>query len=139
MSYTYRPRDPHGKLREVAAKWVRDMRVAGREPNRNVVFEGAPAAPGTAHARGFLVEDRRPDGAGGHYLVLEDGDVLCGPEESWLREPDDDVVTLLARALADARMGGSGWLAEGDGTVERTPDRRSERHPHEGPERRSGG
>jgi hypothetical protein len=47
-------------------------------------------------------------------------------------------VTLLARSLADARMGGSGWLAtEGQG-VERVADRRTGHHTHQGPERRTG-
>jgi hypothetical protein len=136
VAYTYHPRDPHGKLREVGAKWMAAMRVAGRQPNRTVVFGHDPAAADTAQVRGFLIEDRRSANACGRYLVLEDGDVLCAPSGGWLPEPDDDVVTLLSRALADARMGGSGWLAEGDGTVELAPDRRSERLPHQGPERR---
>jgi hypothetical protein len=118
---------------------VAAMRVAGREPNRTVVFGPSPVAPGEAQVRGFLIEDRRPGNACGRYLVLEDGDVLCAPRGGWLPEPEDDVLTLLARALSDARMGGSGWLAEGDGTVELAPDRRTERLPRLGPERRGGG
>jgi hypothetical protein len=139
VSYTYQPRDPRAKLREVSAKWVSAMRVAGHAPNRDVVFERDSPGPEPAHARGFLVDDRRPDAAGSRYLVLEDGDVLRAPEERWLPEPDDQLVTLLAKALADARMGGSGWLADGDGDVERVPDRRGEQLPHQGPERRSRG
>ena len=61
---------------------------------------------------------------------------MLAPEARWLPEPDDDLVMLLAKALADARMGGSGWLAEGEGLVEQVPDRRGERLPHEGPDRR---
>jgi hypothetical protein len=136
MSYSYRPRDPRAKLREVAGKWVSAMRVAGRSPNRVVVFGQATAAP-PAHARGFLVDDRRPEAGGSRYLVLEDGDVLRAPDARWLPEPDDQFVMLLAKALADARMGGSGWLADGDGAVEAVPDRRGEALPHQGPERRS--
>jgi hypothetical protein len=139
MSDAYRPRDPHAKLREVAGKWVSAMRVAGRAPNRGVVFGQAQAAPEASHASGFLVDDRRPDGAGRRYLVLEDGDVMLAPEARWLPEPDDAFVMLLAKALADARMGGSGWLAEGEGVVEQVPDRRGERLPHQGPERRDQG
>ena len=60
----------------------------------------------------------------------------CAPEARWLPEPDDQFVMLPAKALADARMGGSGWLADGDGDVEQVPDRRGERLPHQGPERR---
>ncbi|MCX6372718.1 MAG: hypothetical protein NTX16_06480 [Actinobacteria bacterium] len=69
--------------------------------------------------------------------MLEDGDVVRAPEETWLAEPSDEVVTLLAKALADARLGGSGWLADGGDELERVPDRRGERRPHEGSERRS--
>jgi hypothetical protein len=137
VNYSYRPRDPHAKLREVAGRWVSAMRVAGRSPNRGVHFGRAAAEPAPAHTRGFLVDDRRPDASGGRYLVLEDGDVLLAPEERWLPEPDDQFVTLLAKALADARMGGSGWLADGDGAVEQVPDRRAGQLPHQGPERRS--
>ena len=136
MSEAYRPRDPRAKLREVAGKWVSAMRVAGRAPNRDIVFGQTRTAPEPAQVTGFLLDDRRPDGAGRGYLVLEDGDVMLAPEARWLPEPDDDLVMLLAKALADARMGGSGWLAEGEGLVEQVPDRRGERLPHEGPDRR---
>jgi len=136
VSYAYRPRDPRAKLREVVSKWVSAMRVAGQSPNRGVVFGQDSAAPAIAHARGFLVDDRRPEAAGERYLVLEDGDVLRAPEARWLPEPDDQFVMLLAKALADARRGGSGWLADGDGDIERVPDRRTERAIHQGPERR---
>jgi hypothetical protein len=136
MSDAYRPRDPRAKLREVAGKWVSAMRVAGRAPNRGIVFGQVQTAPEPARVSGFLLDDRRPDGAGRSYLVLEDGDVMLAPEARWLPEPDDDLVMLLAKALSDARMGGSGWLAEGEGVVEQVPDRRGERLPHEGPDRR---
>jgi hypothetical protein len=112
MSYAYRPRDPRVKLREVVARWVSAMRVAGRAPNRVVAFAGISAEP-EPRARGFLVDDRRPEAGGGRYLVLEDGDVLLAPE--------------------------AGWLADGDGDVEQVPDRRGEQLPHQGPERRSRG
>jgi hypothetical protein len=62
--------------------------------------------------------------------------VLRAPEARWLPEPDDQFVMLLAKAPADARMGGSGWLADGDGDVEQVPERRGEQLPHQGPERR---
>jgi hypothetical protein len=136
MSDAYRPRDPRAKLREVAGRWASAMRVAGRAPNRGIVFRETQTAPEPAQVSGFLVDDRRPDGAGRRYLVLEDGDVMLEPEARWLPEPDDELVTLLARTLADARMGGTGWLAEGEGVVEQVPDRRGERLPHEGPDRR---
>jgi len=134
VSYSYQPRDPRAKLREVAARWVSAMRVTGHAPNRGVVFAGDSAT--ASHVHGFLVDDRRLQASGERYLVLEDGDVLRAPEETWLAEPSDAVVALFAKTLADARMGGSGWLADGGDELERVPDRRGERRPHDGPERR---
>ena len=87
--------------------------------------------------------DRRPEARGARYLFLEDGDVLHAPGESWLEETNDELVTLLAKSLADARMGGSGWLENADGSQEaqraeeRVPDRRGGVRPHQGPERRT--
>ena len=135
MNYSYQPRDPRSKLRQVAAKWVAAMRVTGHAPNRGVVFAGASTA--APHVHGFLVADRQSVASGERYLVLEDGDVLRAPQGTWLAEPNDELVTLFAKALGDARMGGSGWLADGGDEFERVPDRRGEPHPHEGPERRS--
>jgi hypothetical protein len=135
MGYGYRPKDPRAKLREVVAGYVQSMRVAGRKPNAGVVF-GESSDGAVPQTEGFLVEDRR---SGRRYLLLEDGDVLHDPQESWLAEPDDELVTLLARSLADARMGGSGWLA-GDEVADdpqHVPDRRDAQRPHGGPERRS--
>ena len=137
VSYSYQPRDPRAKLREVAAKWVSAMRITGHVPNRGIVFDGDSSAGTSLHLYGLLVDDRRPHASGEQYLVLEDGDVLRAPEETWLAEPNDELVTLFAKTLADARMGGSGWLADGGDELERVPDRRAERRAHEGPERRS--
>ena len=58
-----------------------------------------------------------------------------GSTPSWMTEPDDDLVTLLARSLGDARLGGAGWL-ELVGRAERVEDRRRERRAPSGPERR---
>jgi hypothetical protein len=148
VAYEYRPRDPRGKLREVAAKWTANMRVAGRSPNRGVVFGDVPAQEDAPQAHGWLIDDRRPGAAGDRYLVMEDGDVwragsgeapsaLDEAVSAWLDQPSDDLVMLLARALNDARMGGSGWLEAADG-VERVEDRRSQHRDHEGRERRGG-
>ena len=136
MSYSYQPRDPRAKLREVAAKWASAMRVTGHAPNRDIVFAGDSSAASAPHVHAFLVDDRRLQASGERYLVLEDGDVMRAPEDTWLAEPSDELVTLFAKALADARMGGSGWLADGGDAPERVPDRRAERRAHEGPERR---
>lgn len=139
----YRPRDPRGKLREVATNWTLSMRIAGRAPNCGVVF-GEDAAPyAGSQTRGWLVGDRRPETRGDRYLILDDGDVWRArtnetPERtspSWMIEPDDDLVSLLARSLGDARLGGAGWL-ELAGRAEQVGDRRRERTPHPGPERR---
>jgi len=135
VSYSYQPRDPRSKLREVAAKWVSAMRVTGHAPNRGVVFAGDSAT--APHTHGFLVDDRRSQASAERYLILEDGDVLRAPEETWLAEPNDELVTLFAKALGDARMGGSGWLADGGDGLERVPDRREGPRHHDGPERRS--
>lgn len=140
----YRPRDPRGKLREVATNWTLSMRIAGRAPNCGVVFGGDDLPYAGAQARGWLVGDRRPETRGDRYLVLDDGDVWRAraseaPEEkraSWLSEPDDDLITLLARSLGDARLGGAGWLELPD-AAEHVEDRRHERQAHPGPERRS--
>jgi hypothetical protein len=143
VAYDYKPRDPRGKLREVTTRWTASMRVAGRAPNRAVEF-GADSP----QAQGWLVDDRRPGAHGDRYLVMEDGDVwraagagaspaLDAAVAAWLAEPNDDLISILARSLSDARLGGSGWLETADG-VERVDDRRQDRKPHEGPERRGG-
>jgi hypothetical protein len=140
----YRPRDPRGKLREVATNWTLSMRVAGRAPNCGVVFDRDAPEHAGPQARGWLVGDRRPESQGDRYLILDDGDVWRArardePQEaspSWLTEPDDDLVTLLAKSLGDARLGGAGWL-ELVGRAECVDDRRRERAGHAGPERRS--
>jgi hypothetical protein len=146
VSYGYQPRDPKAKLREVVSKYVSAMRVAGRVPNCAVFFGGSDAEANTPHTHGYLVLDRRPEARGARYLFLEDGDVLHAPGESWLEETNDELVTLLAKSLADARMGGSGWLETENGpqespeapvAQERVPDRRSAARPHQGPERRT--
>lgn len=148
MAFSYRPRDPRGKLREVAVKWTASMRVAGRSPNRGVVFGEESPRP-EPDAKAWLVDDRRPGAPGDRYLIMEDGDVWCARAggagspalsaavAAWLEEPNDDLVMLLARSLNDARLGGSGWLEEADG-VECVADRRLERRVHDGPERREG-
>ena len=106
------------------------MHVAGRAPNCSVFFGGSAAEATAPHAHGYLVLDRRPEACGARYLFLEDGDVLHAPGESWLEQTNDELVTLLAKSLADARMGGSGWLATTDGSVE-TPEAREIREARE--------
>ena len=145
MAYSYQPRDPRAKLREVTTRWTTSMRVAGRAPNCAVVF-GQDMPPGVEpQARAWLVGDRRTGTEGDRYVILDDGDVwrarpgaspaLDAAVAAWLAEPNDDLVTLLARSLSDARLGGAGWL-EMAGAVTRVDDRRQEPRAHEGPDRR---
>jgi hypothetical protein len=139
---TYRPRDPHAKLREVATNWTLSMRIAGRAPNCGVVFGEDDSSSAGPQARAWLVGDRRPETRGDRYLIMDDGDVWrartdpSSGEKSWMTEPDDDLVNLLARSLGDARLGGAGWL-ELVGRAEHVRDRRSRHEAHQGPERRS--
>lgn len=136
MTYSYTPKDPRAKLREVVANYVQAMQVAGRRPNVAVVFD-ADNAPGVA-LQGYLVDDRRPQAEGRRYLLLADGDVIADVKDVWMEAPEDELITVLARSLSDARMGGSGWLADGGAAAETepVPDRRRAQRPHTGPERR---
>ena len=166
MTYNYRPKDPRAKLREVVLKYVESMRTAGRAPNLGVVFDGSAAPAERAHAYGYLLEDRRSGrryilmedgdvlcddrhGAGPEagverspersYMLLASAEGVPNPPGSpWMGEPDDELVTLLARSLADARMGGTGWMVGAVEDVEphQVPDRRVAQHSHQGPERR---
>lgn len=151
MAYDYRPKDPRGKLREVVTKYLSNMRIAGRAPNRGVIFDVDAADSPPPQTSGWLLADQRPGARGDNYLLLDDGDVWRAPAErsgaspaldaaveAWLAEPDDDLVTLLARSLADARLGGSGYLADAGAPVQRVADRRAAHQPRSGPERRAG-
>lgn len=150
MAYSYQPRDPRGKLREIVTQYIESMRVAGQEPNRGVVFGEAPDVAGQTQASGWLLDDPRSSGDGESYLLLDDGDVwhakashgsstaLNEAVAVWLDQPNDDLVTLLAKSLGNVRLGRSGWLEDGDG-VEAVADRRSDHQPHGGPDRRGQG
>ena len=147
MEYSYHPKDPRGKLREVVTRYTASMRTAGRAPNRGVVFGDGDSPEALPQAQGWLLDDRRPGAEGDRYLLTEDGDVwravqpegasaaLDAAVAAWLAEPNDDLVTILARSLSDARLGGTGWLEDGDG-VEHVADRRTARASHDGPDRR---
>jgi hypothetical protein len=149
VAYCYRPKDPRGKLREVVTKYTGSMRTAGHAPNRGVVFGDGDSPGARPQAQGWLLGDRRPGAGGDQYLLMEDGDVwratkpegaspaLDAAVAAWLAEPNDDLVMILARSLSDARLGGTGWLEDGDG-VEHVDDRRTARAPHGGPDRRRG-
>jgi hypothetical protein len=138
----YRPRDPRAKLREVATNWTLSMRIAGRAPNCGVVFGEDGSPYDGPQARAWLVGDRRPETRGDRYVIMDDGDVWrartddAAQGKSWMTAPDDDLITLLARSLGDARLGGAGWL-ELVGRAEQVADRRQEKLTHTGPERRT--
>lgn len=153
MSYTYQPKFPKAKLREIVTKYEAVMQTLGMAPNCSIAFVGADGSVSPAHVRGWLLKDPGPQADGPRCVLLPDGDVWReveppasagqdpGTQRIWLNGPDDDLVTLLARSQANVRTGGNGFL-EAEEHVELNPhvvtDRRQEQHPHEGPERRSG-
>ena len=152
MSYTYQPKFPKAKLRQIVTKYEAVMQTLGKAPNCSIAFVGADGSVNPAHVRGWLLKDPSPQAGGQRYVLLTDGDVWRevepptgagqDPDDQhiWLNGPDDDLVTLLARSQANARTGGSGFL-EVEEHVELDPrlvaDRRQGQHSREGPERRS--
>jgi len=152
VSYSYQPKFPRAKLREIVTKYQGVMATLGKAPNCSVAFVDADGSPSPARVRGWLLKDPRPEADGHRYVLLTDGDVWCevepstgdgegpGAQRIWLNGPDDDLVTLLARSQANVRTGGGGFL-EDEEHVELdaylVTDRRQEHHPHAGPERRS--
>ena len=152
MGYTYQPKFPKAKLREIVTKHQGVIQTLGLPPNCSVAFVDAGGSLSAANVRGWLLKDPRPQADGHRYVLLTDGDVwreveppvdagdVPGAQRIWLNGPDDDLVTLLARSQANVRTGGNGFL-EDEEHVELDPhlvtDRRQEHHPHEGPERRS--
>jgi hypothetical protein len=147
VEHPYQPKYPRAKLREIVARHLGVLLLAGLKPNCRVTF-GEPE-PGSPEVHGWLIADPRRRPAEVRYLLLEDGDVwreieapqAAGEQEArvWLSGPDDDLVTLLVLARNDAQRGGTGLLVA-DERVELTPrvvdDRREGRHPYAGPERR---
>jgi hypothetical protein len=148
----YQPKFPKAKLHEIVVKYIASMGTAGRATNCTVAFARNGGVQSRGQVRGWLLKDPRPESAGNRYLLLGDGDVWREVERpvaagadadgvrAWLNGPDDDLVTLLARSLANARMGGGGFL-ESEEHVDLSPrtvaDRRLEQQPHGGPERRT--
>jgi hypothetical protein len=154
LAYEYQPKFPRQKLREVVMKYLEAMRSIRYEPNCGVAFSADGQAVADPRVRGWLLKDTRPGGAGSRYVLLEDGDVWreveqpqaapgAGPgERVWLEGPDDDLVTLLARSQANARLGLDAYLEreeEVELLIKVVADRRAEQKPFDGPERRSKG
>ena len=134
MQCSYQPRDARGKLRDVTGWWLSKVRLHGAQPNRDVMFgpDGEPTDQ-TMAARGFLLEDGRPEGS--RFLVLEDGDVLDLREGCWMAAPTDDLMAVLGRSITDAMYRRKGHFADGQ-EVRWVPDRRAAHVPFAGPERR---
>ena len=152
MSYSYQPKFPKAKLREIVTKYQSVLQTLGMAPNCSVAFVDADGSVSPAGVHGWLLKDPRPEADGQRYVLLTDGDVWReveppegdgrdpGAQRIWLNGPDDDLVTLLARSQANVRSGGGGFM-EDEERVELDPycvtDRRREQQPHTGPERRS--
>ena len=152
MSYSYQPKFPQAKLREIVTKYEAVMQTLGMAPNCSIAFVGADWSVSPAHVRGWLLKDPSPQADGQRCVLLPDGDVWreveppvsAGQDPNdqciWLNGPDDDLVTLLARSQANVRTGGNGFV-EAEEHVELDPhlvtDRRREQHPRQGPVLRS--
>jgi hypothetical protein len=145
VSYEYHPKYPRQKLREVVQKYLKQLAILRRETNCDVSFT-VDGRPGTPTARGWLLEAAAAEGSTQRYLLMQDGDVWreapppAGKEpRTWLGEPDDDIVTLLAKSLANARLGGTGFLAVEEQNSMVVADRRTGQMTFQGPERRKPG
>ena len=113
------------------------MRVSGRAPNRRIVFDDDPVAAAAPHAHGFLVDDRRAQVSGSVIIILENGDVLREPEERWLAEPSDELVTLLAKAWRMRVWAGPGGWQTATTHWSTSPIVVRTRQPYAGQERRA--
>ena len=152
MAYEYQPKFPRQKLREVVIKFLEAMRSIRCEPNCGVAFSAAGQAVPDPRVRGWLLKDTRPGSTGTRYVLLDDGDVWREVEQPpvasdaalggrvWLEGPDDDLVTLLARSQANARLGLDAFFEreeEVELPIKVVADRRAGQKPFDGPERRS--
>lgn len=144
MSSSYQPKFPKTKLHEIVTKYIASMHTLGKTANCSVAFD-ANGATGPGAVRGWLLRDPREQSGRHRYLLLEDGDVWREVESGgdgerlWLAGPDDDLVTLLARSLAKARMGVDAFLETEEHVqleAHVVADRRSDQAPHQGPDRR---
>ncbi len=145
MTYEYHPKYPRQKLREIVQKYLQQLAILRRDTNCDVSFT-QDGSPGEPTARGWLLATTAPDGSPTRYLLMRDGDVWreapppAGQEPpTWLGEPDDDIVSLLAKSLANARLGGQGFLVEEDQSAIVAADRRTGQLTFQGPERRTTG
>ncbi len=162
MSYSYQPKDPKAKLRQVVIKYMTVMEGLGKAPNCSIAFAAADGSTSSVTIRAWLLNDTRPGSAGYRYVLLPDGDVwseveaqgatagaaggatagVAGGATMWMNGPQDDLVTLLARSQASVRTGGDGFLGDDEhielgGAAHVVADRRTEPQSHPGPERRT--
>ena len=145
MTYEYHPKYPRQKLREIVQKYLQQLAMLRRDTNCDVSFAQDGEGSEAPTARGWLLE-APGGGVAERYLLMRDGDVwreapppLNQEPPTWLGEPDDDICTLLAKSLANARLGGTGFLADEDHGAVVVADRRSGQMTFQGPERRTPG
>jgi hypothetical protein len=152
MSY-YKPKFPKAKLHEVVTRYIANMRQLEREPNCDVLFKDTGPLPAEGRdTRGWLLRDPQHGSGGLRCVLLNDGDVWrevegaegtpTAGQRTWLNAPDDDTVMLLNRSLANARMGGDGFLEPSEQvSLHVVDDRRGSGadEPYGGPERRTRG
>jgi len=135
VNYTYKLKDPIGKLHAIVLAHLAKMRTLGNGPNRTVTFTSDPSSTTVTH--GWLIEDPGSGEVHQRYLLLENGDVWVA--EGWLEQPTDELALLLPKALLNAQIGGHGFLVEGEDGADVpvvVEDRRLERRPFDGPEKR---
>ena len=146
MSNGYQPKFPKQKLCEIVTKFITNVMNLGKEPNCTVAFCRDGVIENKEEVRGWLLDNRGPEGIPLRHLLLADGDAWREVEakagsgtREWLQGPDDDLVMLLARSLASARTMGDGCLADEE-HVELHPhkvdDRRRKARPEAGEDRR---
>ncbi len=146
MSNGYQPKFPKEKLHEIVTKFIINMTNLGHEPNCTVGFCRDGVIENKDEVRGWMLDNRGPEGTPLRHLLLADGDAWREVEapagsgkREWLQGPDDDLVMLLARSLASARMMGDGCLADEE-HVELHPykvdDRRGKARPGTGEDHR---
>jgi hypothetical protein len=119
LSNGYQPKFPKEKLREIVSKYIGQIRLLGKVPSCTVGFCRDGEIENKEEVRGWLLDNRGPNGSPLRHLLLADGDVWREVESpagsglrEWLQGPDDDLVMLLARSLAQARAAGNGCLAD---------------------------
>jgi hypothetical protein len=150
MEQLDRSDDPRTALRSCVLDYLGKMRALGLLPNRGVAFCQDPRCEGSPDAYAWLLVDPRTPGE--RWVLLDDGGVWheaeggpsvelphSTPVYEWLDRPSLTLERLLGHSLFNARLGGSGFLSNEERFARRPyviGDRRSNRGPHPGAERR---